>query len=88
MDGRTPQPWYSPALIAQMLGFSVATVREWIRAGKFGSGPSHVVWIGSDCRVSAVGWASFFSNHASTSPPPPVFARSVGELKRKVEHGN
>lgn len=84
MDGRTPQPWYSPSLIAQLLGFSVGTVREWIRAGKFGCGPEHVVWIGADCRVSARGWAAFFDSHVTTAPPAPVFARSAGELRRKV----
>lgn len=46
--------------LAQMLGKSKSTVREWVRAGKFGE----PVTVGSSTRVTQAGLDKFIADHS------------------------
>lgn len=58
-----PQPTtrlYTYDDLAQMLGKSKSTVREWVRAGKFGE----PVTVGSSTRVTQAGVDKFIADHS------------------------
>lgn len=58
--------------LAQMLGKSKSTVREWVRAGKFGE----PVTVGSSTRVTQAGVDRFISDHSGPVKKQPSKART------------
>lgn len=58
--------------LAQMLGKSKSTVREWVRAGKFGE----PVTVGSSTRVTQAGVDKFIADHSGPTQKQPNKART------------
>lgn len=58
--------------LAQMLGKSKSTVRQWVRAGKFGE----PVTVGSSTRVTQAGVDKFIADHSGPVKKQPSKARS------------
>ena len=58
--------------LAQMLGKSKSTVREWVRAGKFGE----PVTVGSSTRVTQAGVDKFIADHSGPMKKQPSKART------------
>lgn len=58
--------------LAQMLGKSKSTVREWVRAGKFGE----PITVGSSTRVTQAGVDKFIADHSGPVKKQPSKARS------------
>lgn len=95
MDGRNHLQWFSVEHVAWMLDLSASTVRQYLREGRFQPANEalpadrYVVQIGTgrgaDVRISSLGLACFFQFHTTPYAPQPIRARSVGELKRKLE---
>lgn len=70
-----PQPTtrlYTYDDLAQMLGKSKSTVREWVRAGKFGE----PVTVGSSTRVTQAGVDQFIADHSGPVKKQPSKART------------
>ncbi len=70
-----PQPTtrlYTYDDLAQMLGKSKNTVREWVRAGKFGE----PVTVGSSTRVTQAGVDMFIADHSGPVKKQPSKART------------
>lgn len=70
-----PQPstrLYTYDDLAQMLGKSKSTVREWVRAGKFGE----PVTVGSSTRVTQAGLDKFIADHSGPMKKQPSKART------------
>ncbi|MCI9192013.1 MAG: helix-turn-helix domain-containing protein [Acutalibacter muris] len=70
-----PQPatrLYTYDDLAQMLGKSKSTVREWVRAGKFGE----PVTVGSSTRVTQAGVDKFIADHSGPVKKQPSKART------------
>lgn len=70
-----PQPTtrlYTYDDLAQMLGKSKSTVREWVRAGQFGE----PVTVGSSTRVTQAGVDKFIADHSGPVKKQPSKART------------
>ena len=70
-----PQPTtrlYTYDDLAQMLGKSKSTVREWVRAGQFGE----PVTVGSSTRVPQAGVDKFIADHSGPVKKQPGKART------------
>lgn len=70
-----PQPatrLYTYDDLAQMLGKSKSTVREWVRAGQFGE----PVTVGSSTRVPQAGVDKFIADHSGPVKKQPGKART------------
>lgn len=70
-----PQPatrLYTYDDLAQMLGKSKSTVREWVRTGKFGE----PVTVGSSTRVTQAGLDKFIADHTGPVKKQPSKART------------
>ncbi len=70
-----PQPatrLYTYDDLAQMLGKSKSTVREWVRAGKFGE----PVTVGSSTRVTQAGVDKYIADHSGPVKKQPSKART------------
>lgn len=91
--------YYSPEDIASRLGFHPGTVRRWIRAGDFGPADG-ILRIAGDLRVPWARVQEFLARHSlpaagfsqpearqihERAPQPGVPARTVGELRRKLQ---
>ncbi|RKJ41957.1 DNA-binding protein [Acutalibacter sp. 1XD8-33] len=67
-----PTRLYTYDDLAQMLGKSKSTVREWVRAGKFGE----PVTVGSSTRVTQAGVDKFIADHSGPMKKQPSKART------------
>lgn len=83
---RAQQLWYSIGKLAFMYEFSEATVRRWVKAGKFGalSDTRYVLDLDGDIRVSGLGCACFEAAHPLVYDNT-VRARNAGELRRRLK---
>jgi len=85
---RAAQCWYSVRHLAWLLDLGATTVRRRIAAGEFGPPAGerpedYIIYLGTDVRVSSLGYLFFTSSHAHR-PDAPIVARSQGELRRKL----
>lgn len=75
------EAYYSPSRLSLLLDYSTKWIWTKIKAGEFGP---ECVMIGDDYRVPASGVNAFLARHHLKSPEP-ILARTVGELRRKLE---
>lgn len=77
--------WLSVETLARTLDFKPDTIRDWIKAGRFG--PHTVKVNGDEWRVSELG-VQHLLQHPDAAPvaakDDTIKARTAGELKRKA----
>jgi hypothetical protein len=90
---RTGQDWFTVSQVAARYKVGQSTVRRWIREGRFGVGREHVLRLGGvGVRIGQAG-LFFLEDEGSQVVLPggsgerPLFARSEGELRRKLSNG-
>jgi hypothetical protein len=68
--------------LAWLSGMSERFIRDRIREGAFG--PEAVYNLNGDLRIKASAWNAYLKQHELPAPAPGIFARSEGELRRKI----